>query len=419
MPVAPIFYGWWVALAFAVMIFLSTGIRFAVGPFLKPMVADLGVDRASFSMVVSLSVLLYGAFMPVVGRLVERFGVRAVTVLGTLILSGATATTGVITSLWQLTLVYGVLFGFGLAACGQVVAAAVIARWFSRRAATALSMLGAASMAGMSLLVPVAMWMVLHFGWRVTHFIAGAFMLVVLLPLSLWVVRDSPEAMGLAPDGHEAPRVERAGGLAQRTSVADAVHTLSFWQLAGSLFTCGFSMSLLASHGVPMLTDHGYAPMLASSALGLLGGSSFGCAFLLGWIADRRGRRPVLAWLYGTRALLFLGLFFVRDEPWALLAIVVVGGATMSGTLAMTSALTAEIFGRFSVGSVFGTIFLVHQMGGALGSWVGGALFEATDGYGAAFGVAATLLLTACLLALGINERSVRARTLSPVAGGR
>ena len=419
MPFAPIFYGWWVALAFAVMIFLSTGIRFAVGPFLKPMVADLGIDRASFSMVVSLSVLLYGAFMPVVGRLVERFGVRTVTGLGTLVLSGATATTGLLTSLWQLTIVYGVLFGFGLATCGHVVASAVIARWFTRRAATALSMLGAASMAGMSLLVPVAMWMVLHFGWRQTHFIAGALMLVIMLPLSLWVVRDSPEGMGLTPDGQGAPRLTTTGPPGERTSVAAAIGTLSFWQLAGSLFTCGFSMSLLASHGVPMLTDHGYAPMLASSALGLLGASSFGCAFVLGWVADRWGRRPVLAWLYGTRALLFLGLFIVREQPWALLGLVLIGGATMSGTLAMTSALTADIFGRFSVGSVFGTIFLMHQVGGALGSWVGGALFEATDGYGAAFAVAATLLLATCILALGIDERFRRARTLSPVAGGR
>ena len=419
MPVAPIFYGWWVAVAFAVMIFLSTGIRFAVGPFLKPMVADLGVDRASFSMVISLSVLLYGAFMPVVGRLVDRFGVRAVTGLGTLVLSAATATTGALTSLWQLTIVYGVLFGFGLAACGHVVASAVIVRWFTRRAATALSLLGAASMAGMSLLVPVAMWMVLTFGWRATHFMAGGLMLVVLLPLALWVVRDSPESMGLASDGERGPRVAGHAPAGERTSLSGAVHTLSFWQLAGSLFTCGFSMSLLASHGVPMLTDHGYGPMLASSALGLLGGSSFGFAFLLGWIADRWGRRPVLAWLYGTRALLFLGLFFVREQPWALLALVAVGGATMSGTLAMTSALTADIFGRFSVGTVFGTIFLVHQVGGALGSSVGGALFEATEGYGAAFGVAAALLVGACILALGINERFARSHALSPVAGGR
>jgi MFS family permease len=413
---APIFYGWWVAIAFAFMIFLSTGIRFAVGPFLKPMVADLGIDRASFSLVVSLSVLLYGAFMPVVGRLVDRFGVRAVTVLGTLVLGGSTAVTGTLTSLWQLYLVYGVLFGFGLAACGQVVAAAVISRWFFRRAATALSILGAASMAGMSVLVPVAMWMVLAFGWRVTHVLAGVLMIALFLPLSLWVVRDSPESMGLQPDGDTAPRGPGTTVALDRTRMSVAIQRLSFWQLAGSLFTCGFSMSLLASHGVPMLTDHGYAPMLASSALGLLGASSFGFAFLLGWIADRWGRRPVLAWLYGTRALLFLGLFLIRDHPWALLALVVLGGATMSGTLAMTSALTAEIFGRLSVGTIFGTIFFIHQAGGALGSTVGGLLFEATGGYGAAFAAAALLLLAACIVSLGIDERF--RRVLAPAPGG-
>jgi MFS family permease len=418
MATAPIFYGWWVALAFGVMIFLSTGIRFAVGPFLKPIVTDLGIDRESFSLVVALSVLLYGAFVPVVGRIVDRVGVRVVTVSGTLLLGGATAATGLVTSLWQLYLVYGVLVGLGLTAVGQVVATAVIARWFTRRRATALSILGAASMAGISLLVPVAMWLILTIGWRMTYVVCGAFMIATLLPLALWIVRDSPEAMGLVPDGDPAPAAGAPSAASERTGMSAALQTVPFWQLAGSLFTCGFSMSLLSSHGVPMLTDHGYAPMLASWALGLLGASSFGFAFVLGSIADRWGRRPVLAWLYGARTLLFAGLFVVREHPVALVALVVLGGAAMSGTLAMTSALTADIFGRFSVGSVFGLIFLVHQSGGALGSWLGGALFEATGGYGAAFAVACALLGAACLVSLRIDERGRRVGALHPVAGG-
>jgi MFS family permease len=416
---ARVFYGWWVALAFAVMIFLSTGVRFAVGPFLKPMVADLGIDRGSFSLVISLSVFLYGAFMPVVGRLVDRFGVRAVTVLGTLLLGGATAATGLVTTLWQLTLVYGVLVALGLTACGQVVASAVIARWFTRRRATALSFLGAASMAGMSLLVPVAMWCILTVGWRTTYALAGALLVAVLLPLSLWVVRDAPEVMGLTPDGEPPPAPAAAGAGGERTGMRTAVQTVSFWQLAGSLFTCGFSMSLLSSHGVPMLTDHGYPPMLASWALGVLGASSFAFAFVLGYVADRRGRRPVLAWLYGTRALMFIGLFAIRDQPVMLLALAVLGGVTMSGTLAMTSALTADIFGRFSVGSVFGMIFFIHQTGAALGSSLGGVLFEATAGYGAAFALACALLVGACALSLSIQERFTPLPHAHPVAGGR
>src|SRR6185503_9613091 len=150
-------------------------------------------------------------------------------------------------------------------------------------------------------------------------------------------------------------------------------------------------MSLLSAHGVPMLTDHGYHAMLASSALGVLGASSFAGAMLLGVIADRFGRRPVLAWLYGTRALLFLGMFLVHDSPVGLLVIAALGGASMSGSLAMTSALTADIFGRISV---------VHQSGAALGSWLGGFLFEMTGGYGAAFAIASAQLLVAAMVSL-------------------
>jgi MFS family permease len=201
--------------------------------------------------------------------------------------------------------------------------------------------------------------------------------------------------------------------------VSVAVQTLSFWQLAGGLFTCGFSMSLISAHGVPMLTDHGYHPMVASWALGLLGGSSVGFSILVGLFADRFGRRPILAWLYGGRGLLFAGLFLVRDNPAALLVIAVLGGATMAGSLAMTSALSADIFGRFSVGSVFGTIFFVHQVGAALGSWLGGFMFETFGGYGPAFAVASTFLLFACLVSLTIDERPRRLPRLAPVAGGR
>ncbi len=414
------FYGWWVVLAFGVMVFLSTGIRFAVGPFLKPMVADLGLDRASFSLVISLSLFLYGAFQPFIGRLVDRFGARLVLAAGTAVLGASIALTGAVTHLWQLYLVYGVGAAVGLAATGHVVGAAVISRWFTRRRATALSTLGGASMAGMSLLVPVAMWGILHVGWRVTYVGFGVAVVVLVMPLVLWVVREAPESMGLEPDGAARAWAVSAGVAAvERTDVGVALQTLPFWQLAGGLFTCGFSMSLISAHGVPMLTDHGYHPMVASWALGLLGGSSVGFSILIGFAADRLGRRPVLAWLYGGRGLLFALLFLVRDSPAALLAIVVLGGATMAGSLAMTSALAADIFGRFSVGSVFGTIFFVHQTGAALGSWLAGFMFETLGGYGPAFAVASAFLGLACVVSLTIDERPRAVPRLAPVAGGR
>ncbi len=407
MSTRPIFYGWWVVAAFSVSSFISTGIRHAVGPFLKPIVDDLGLDRASFSAVIALSLFLYGVFMPLAGMALNRFSVRFVTAVGTLLLVASLVLTAAVHNYWQFALVYGVLVPLGLAGTGPVIASGVVARWFSKRRGTALSVLGSASMTGMSLLVPGVTWLILTGGWRFTYVVIAAGVLALVLPLCLWVLRDSPESIGLTADGERLPPGATPGAV-DRVSASEALQTLAFWQLAGSFFTCGFSMSLLSAHGVPMLTDHGYTPMFASWALGVLGGSSIGFTVMLGALSDRFGRRPVLASIYAGRVLIFAGFFLIRDNHIAILAVAVLGGITMAGTGSMTSALTADIYGRFSVSSVFGLIFLVHQTGSALGSWLAGALFETTGGYGAAYALACLFLMGAAIVAINIDKGARR-----------
>jgi len=402
-----IFYGWWVVAAFSVSTFISTGIRHAVGPFLKPIVADLNLDRASFSAVIALSLFLYGVFMPLAGMALDRFSVRVVTAAGTLLLVASLVLTAMVHSFWQFAVVYGVLVPLGLAGTGPVIASGVVARWFSKRRGTALSLLGSASMTGMSLLVPAVTWLILTRGWRMTYVVIAGLVLAVVLPLCLLVLRDSPESVGMTADG-EPVKTGAPSAAAERVTAAEAIGTLAFWQLAGSFFTCGFSMSLLSSHGIPMLTDHGYTPMFASWALGVLGGSSIGFTVMLGALSDRFGRRPVLAIIYAGRIFIFAGLFLIRDNPIAILAVAVLGGITMAGTGSMTSALTADIYGRFSVSSVFGLIFLVHQTGSALGSSLAGVLFEHTGGYGAAYVMACVFLAGAAIVALNIDKGARR-----------
>ena len=409
-----IFYGWWVVAAFSFSTFISTGVRHAVGPFLKPIVEDMGLDRASFSAVIALSLFLYGAFMPLAGLALDRFSVRAVTTAGTLILVVSLVLTAYVRNVWEFAAVYGVLVPLGLAGTGPVIASGVVARWFNKRRGTALSVLGSASMTGMSLLVPAVTWLILTTGWRATYvYIAGGILLLVL-PLCLWVLRDSPESVGLSPDGGVlAPGAPSA---IDRVGAAEALRTLAFWQLAGSFFTCGFSMSLLSAHGIPMLTDHGYTPMFASWTMGVLGGSSIGFTIMLGALSDRFGRRPVLSAIYAGRIFIFSGLFLIRDNPTATIVVAVLGGITLAGTGSMTSALTADIYGRFSVSSIFGLIFLVHQTGSALGSSLAGVLFETTGGYGAAYVMACLLLAVASVVALRIDpgaRRIWRAATAS------
>jgi MFS family permease len=284
-----------------------------------------------------------------------------------------------------------------------VVANAVVSRWFVARRGTAVSVLGSAAMAGMSLMVPTVAWMILTLGWRTTYIAIGGFVLACLLPLCVFIVRDSPESMGLEPDG--SPRSSTtAAATVQRTPVSTAATTVAFWQLCASFFTCGFSMSLVSAHGVPMLTDHGYTPLFASWTLGVLGGASILFTLMLGPASDRFGRRPVLASIYGGRAVVFAALFLIRDNPAAMLAVAIVGGLTLAGSMSMTSALTADIYGRFSVGTILGAIFLVHQTGAAIGSWAAGALFEVTGGYGLIYAIACTVLAAAALVSLRIDD---------------
>ncbi|HYR73343.1 MAG TPA: MFS transporter [Candidatus Acidoferrum sp.] len=139
------------ALALSIIVFLSAGIRFTIGPFLKPISADLGLDRGSFSLVIALSLLLYGAFMPLVGRLVDRMGSRVVCSAGAVVMAASLVLTGRMTTLWEFYLYYAVIGSLGLAATGHVMGSVTLANWFVKRRGVAMSFLGSASMAGSSL----------------------------------------------------------------------------------------------------------------------------------------------------------------------------------------------------------------------------------------------------------------------------
>src|SRR5262249_23898171 len=190
-------YGWWVVAAFSMTTFISTGIRHAVGPFLKPIVADLGLDRASFSAVIALGLLLYGVFIPLAGVMLDPVSVRQVTTVRSVLLVLFLVLTAFVHDFWEFALVYGVLVPIGLAGTGPVIASGVVARWFSKRRGTALSVLGSASMTGMSVLVPMVTWLILNVGWRMTYVAISGMIVAIVLPLCLIVLRDSPESIGL------------------------------------------------------------------------------------------------------------------------------------------------------------------------------------------------------------------------------
>src|ERR671924_1744289 len=138
------------------------------------------------------------------------YGWGVVATAGTVLLALSLVLTALVRDFWEFAAVYGVLVPLGLAGTGPVIASGVVARWFSKRRGTALSVLGSASMTGMSLLVPAVTWLIINTGWRITYVVIAAGIVVLVLPLCVLVVRDSPESMGLRPDGAAPKTAGRA-----------------------------------------------------------------------------------------------------------------------------------------------------------------------------------------------------------------
>jgi predicted MFS family arabinose efflux permease len=182
----------------------------------------------------------------------------------------------------------------------------------------------------------------------------------------------------------------------------------------GTFFVCGYtSNGMVLTHFMPHALEHNFTAMQASAALGVMGAMNIVGTMGSGWLCDRFGRRGPLATYYFVRGLSLLFLLYVWDVPslhvWA-----AIFGLNYISTVPPTTTLTANIYGRFSVGELSGWIFFAHQVGAALGAALAGWIFEWTGSYSSAFVSAALMAFVAAGLALLIREQPLRARPLSP-----
>jgi len=410
----------WIVLgALVVVTLLGSGLRAVFGVFIRPMEATFGWDRAALSGAAALSLLLLGAAGPVVGWLADRWGPRRVIFVSAVLLSIGTVLSSRVTALWQIYVTCGVLMGLGAGGVGMSTAAALAARWFEARRGLVMGLVGGAMSAGQLVIVPLAVWLTVTHGWRDSFLYLGILVLLVSVPLTLFFVKDDPAQRGLRAYG--AGQAAPAGGLQPapegRTSVADAMRVPAFWLLAGTFFVCGYtSNGLVLTHLVPHAAEHGFSEMHAAQALGVMGAMNIVGTIMSGWICDRFGRKGPLAFYYGVRGVSLIFLLYVWNVP-SLDMFAAIFGLNYISTVPPTTTLTANIFGRYSVGSLSGWIFFAHQVGAALGAAVGGWIFEATGSYSWAFTSAALLAFLAVPMALAINEAPVT-RTPSRAPAG-
>jgi MFS family permease len=401
-----IHYGWIVLAATFLATAAAAGIRGSFGVYVKPLEAEFGWDRAAISGVAALSLLCFGLAQPLIGRLIDRYGPRGVLTGSLLVLGAGVFATASVQHLWQLYLAYGILVSLAAGGPSMATISSVAARWFETRRGLVIGLAMSGVSTGQVVLIPAAMWLTATFGWRAGYAALGAIVVVVALPVVWRFVRDDPAIIGSLPFGATPDKGDGAhAALApeRSTDVLSAVRTLPFWLLAGSYFVCGYSTSgLVDTHVVPYAIEHGVPNMAAASALGLMGAVNTLGAIAAGYVADRYGRRNPLAITYFVRGLSLLWLLAVRD-PAALHVFAVVFGLSYIATVPPTTALTADLFGRKSVGTIFGWIFLTHQLGAAAGSLVGGVVYELTGNYGPAFISGALLCFAASVMVLAIR----------------
>jgi MFS family permease len=405
-----IHYAWIVLGAVTVLMLAASGVRSSFGVFIKPMEAEFGWDRTSMSAVAALSLFLYGAVGPFVGRLADRIGPRGVLSVAAVLLGVGTLGTAAVVTLWQLYLTAGFLTALGAGGVAMAVAASVAARWFDTRRGLVLGIAGGGMAAGQLLVVPLAMALTVTWGWRVTFVVLGVGFLVVVLPLALLLIRNDPRDMGLRPygaTGDGAPPTPAAMA-AERTSLRQAAASSPFWLLAGSFWVCGYTTSgLVLTHLIPHATEHGFHATQAAQALGVMGALNVVGTVASGWICDRFGQKVPLAGYYFLRGVSLLFLPYVGTVP-GLFAFAAIFGLNYISTVPATTALTAKIYGRYSVGELSGWIFFSHQLGSSFGSLVGGYLYDRFGDYTVAFHSAALMAFVATALVLAIRERPVR-----------
>jgi predicted MFS family arabinose efflux permease len=395
------YYGWLILTLSFLTTLVGAGIRSSPGVFIHPFEMEFGWSRAAIAFAVSINLLLFGIAAPISGWLLDRYGARRV-MLGCLsvLVVGVGATT-FMREYWHLIILWGVVVGLAAGGVGSVLSATVANRWFAQRRGLALGILNSASSTGQLIFIPVLMVLIYLSGWRVGSWTLIAVALA-LIPFIFLFMRDDPADVGLEPYGAK-PGQSSASAKNEIVPLSRALRSSTFWLLAASFFVCGGTANgLIGTHLIPHSIDHGIPQVNAGAIVGIMGGLNFVGTVLSGWMIDRVEPRKWLALVYALRAVsLFILPFVTEFSGFFLFAVVY--GLDWFATVPPTIAITADTFGKRAVGSIYGWIFLSHQVGASLMAAGGGLAHDWLGSYEAAFLTGGVLALIAAGLAWQIR----------------
>jgi MFS family permease len=407
-----IHYGWvMVGMTFLTAL-VSAGAVGAPGVFIVPLQKEFGWSTAQISSALSIRFILFGLMAPFAAALMNRYGLRNVTLAALLTVVSALVISLAMTQVWQLILLWGVVVGIGTGMTALVLGATIAARWFNARRGLVVGILTASAATGQLVFLPLLASLTEHMGWRTALGLMCA-MLGVAAFAVLMVMRDRPGDLGLRPfgdDGKEplpAPAPNNAPIMAAALgTLRDASKTRTFWILFATFFICGASTNgLVQVHLIPMCLDFGIPQVQAASLLAAMGIFDFVGTIASGWLSDRYDNRHLLFWYYGLRGLSLVFLPFTNFSFYGLSLFAMFYGLDWIATVPPTVRLTTQRFGPERANLVFGWIFAGHQLGAATAAFGAGLSRTLLASYLPAFFVAGALCLFASLITLGISRQ--------------
>lgn len=402
---------------------LGYGVRYSFSVIFTSLLEQFQWSRSATAAMVSFHILAYGITAPIAGTLVDRLGARKTMGLGAVLLALGAATSALgSATLWHYYLSFGVLTGTGLCLIGATSFTRVVSNWFEERRGLAMSIMYFGS-GGAFLLYPPVAFLVETVGWRGTFWVEAAAIAVILLPLVTLVVRTRPEDRSVLPDRKQVPVATStgednvAGFPAEDWTMSKAVKSYRFWALCLCTFAIwGVTEQILLPHQVAFAEDVGYSKIYAASVLALFGVFK-SAGSLAGTISDRIGREATFSvgTVLGVCGIVALTLIHDAAQPWLLYLYAILFGLGSGIVLPTIAASAADMFQGKRAGTVIGSVWAAFAVGGAIGPWLGGFIFEVSGSYVPAWIVAAAMFVVAC----GALWVAAPRRRVMKVAGAR
>jgi MFS family permease len=383
---------------------LSFGPRSSLGFFIQPMGRDFSWGRDVFGLALAVQNLLWGLGQPLAGAIADRFGILRVMCVGALLYAGGLLMMRYATTPLSLDLGAGVLIGFGLSGCSfNLVLSAFSKLLPPERRSVALGAGTAAGSFGQFLFAPFGVAMIDNFGWQSALMVFACLMLLIV-PLSL----------ALATPPATSSNVPAADDQSFRTALAEAFGHRSYVLLVLGFFTCGFQLAFITVHLPAYLVDRGIPAHVGGWVVAAIGLFNIIGSLSVGWLQTRLPKRYILSAIYFLRAISIVLFISFPITPVSAIVFGAATGLTWLSTVPPTTALVAVMFGTRWFATLYGFAFVSHQVGGFLGVWLGGVVFEKFGSYTPIWWLSVLFGVLSALINLPIVEKPVPRAVAQP-----